>query len=134
MTTDRLACFKAYDIRGRVPSELDEELARNIGRAYAEQFHPRKVVIGRDMRLSSSAIAGALCEGFLQAGVDVMDDVLNGVIKSFVFGVAVTFIALYQGYEAKATPEGVSRATNPSATKVPSALNDCILLLPRSAT
>jgi len=47
----------------------------------------------------------------MQAGVDVMDDVLNGVIKSVVFGVAVTFIALYQGYEAKATPEGVSRAT-----------------------
>lgn len=78
MTTDRLACFKAYDIRGRVPSELDEELARNIGRAYAEQFHPRKVVIGRDMRLSSSAIAGALCEGFLQAGVDVIDLGLGG--------------------------------------------------------
>jgi phospholipid/cholesterol/gamma-HCH transport system permease protein len=47
----------------------------------------------------------------MQAGVDVVDDVLNGVIKSVVFGVAVTFIALFQGYEAKATPEGVSRAT-----------------------
>jgi len=47
----------------------------------------------------------------MQAGVDVMNDVANGVIKSVVFGVAVTFIALYQGYEAKATPEGVSRAT-----------------------
>ena len=47
----------------------------------------------------------------MQAGVDVMSDVVNGVIKSVVFGVAVTFIALYQGYEAKATPEGVSRAT-----------------------
>ncbi|CAJ0799414.1 Intermembrane phospholipid transport system permease protein MlaE [Ralstonia condita] len=47
----------------------------------------------------------------MQAGVDVMDDVVNGVIKSVVFGVAVTFIALFQGYEAKATPEGVSRAT-----------------------
>ncbi len=47
----------------------------------------------------------------MQAGVDVVDDVLNGVIKSLVFGVAVTFVALYQGYEAKATPEGVSRAT-----------------------
>ncbi|CAJ0805866.1 Intermembrane phospholipid transport system permease protein MlaE [Ralstonia psammae] len=47
----------------------------------------------------------------MQAGVDVMNDVVNGVIKSVVFGVAVTFIALYQGYEAKATPEGVSRAT-----------------------
>lgn len=41
----------------------------------------------------------------MQAGVDVVDDVINGVIKSVVFGVAVTFVALYQGYEAKATPE-----------------------------
>lgn len=47
----------------------------------------------------------------MQGGVDVVNDVLNGVIKSFIFGIAVTFIALYQGYEAKPTPEGVSRAT-----------------------
>ena len=47
----------------------------------------------------------------MQGGVDVVDDVLNGVLKRFVCGVAVTFVALYQGYEAKATPEGVSRAT-----------------------
>ncbi|HPL80389.1 MAG TPA: ABC transporter permease, partial [Burkholderiaceae bacterium] len=43
--------------------------------------------------------------------VDVWSDVGNGVIKSVVFGIAVTFIALLQGYEAQATPEGVSRAT-----------------------
>lgn len=47
----------------------------------------------------------------MQGGVDVFDDVLNGVIKSLVFGVVVTLIALYQGWTAKATPEGVSRAT-----------------------
>ncbi|MES3022974.1 MAG: lipid asymmetry maintenance ABC transporter permease subunit MlaE [Pseudomonadota bacterium] len=47
----------------------------------------------------------------MQAGVDVRQDVVNGVIKSFVFGVAVTFTALFQGYEAKPTPEDVSRAT-----------------------
>jgi phospholipid/cholesterol/gamma-HCH transport system permease protein len=47
----------------------------------------------------------------MQGGVDVWSDVGNGVIKSFVFGVAVTFIALLQGYEAQATPEGVSSAT-----------------------
>jgi phospholipid/cholesterol/gamma-HCH transport system permease protein len=47
----------------------------------------------------------------MQSGVDVWSDVGNGVIKSIVFGFAVTFIALYQGYEAKPTPEGVSRAT-----------------------
>jgi phospholipid/cholesterol/gamma-HCH transport system permease protein len=47
----------------------------------------------------------------MQGGVDVWSDVGNGVIKSFVFGVVVTFVALLQGYEAQATPEGVSRAT-----------------------
>ena len=47
----------------------------------------------------------------MQGGVDVRADVLNGVIKSFIFGIAVTFIALYQGFEANPTPEGVSRAT-----------------------
>jgi phospholipid/cholesterol/gamma-HCH transport system permease protein len=47
----------------------------------------------------------------MQGGVDVWRDVGNGVLKSIVFGVAVTFIALYQGYEAQPTPEGVSRAT-----------------------
>lgn len=47
----------------------------------------------------------------MQDGVDVIDDVLNGVIKSVVFGVVVTLIALYQGWQCKPTPEGVSRAT-----------------------
>ena len=47
----------------------------------------------------------------MQSGVDVWRDVGNGVIKSFVFGVTVTFVALYQGFEAQPTPEGVSRAT-----------------------
>lgn len=47
----------------------------------------------------------------MQAGVDLWDDIANGVIKSVVFGVAATFIALYQGYEAQPTPEGVARAT-----------------------
>ncbi len=47
----------------------------------------------------------------MQDGVDVWQDIANGVIKSVVFGVAVTFIALYQGYQARATPEGVARAT-----------------------
>ncbi len=73
-----LKCFKAYDIRGKVPSELDEDLARNIGRAYAQLEKPRRVVIGRDMRLSSEAIAGALADGLREAGVDVVDIGLGG--------------------------------------------------------
>jgi len=47
----------------------------------------------------------------MQAGVDVWGDIANGVLKSVVFGIAVTFVALFQGYEAKPTPEGVARAT-----------------------
>jgi phospholipid/cholesterol/gamma-HCH transport system permease protein len=47
----------------------------------------------------------------MQGGIDVWSDVGNGVVKSLVFGFAVTFIALFQGYEAQPTPEGVSRAT-----------------------
>ncbi len=73
-----LSAFKAYDIRGKVPEELSVDLARNIGRAFAQRFGPRKVVVGRDMRLSSTAIAGALIEGFRQAGVDVIDIGLCG--------------------------------------------------------
>lgn len=53
----------------------------------------------------------------MQSGVDVVNDVLNGVIKSVVFGFAATFIALYEGYEAKPTPEGVAYATTRTVVK-----------------
>ena len=67
------ACFKAYDIRGRVPDELNPQLARDIGRAFAALFAPRKVAIGRDIRLSSEALTEALISGLLESGVDVLD-------------------------------------------------------------
>ena len=69
----QLPCFKAYDIRGRVPDELNETLAFSIGQAYSAQFSPKKVAIGHDIRISSPALAKALTEGFLAAGVDVVD-------------------------------------------------------------
>ena len=68
-----LPCFKAYDIRGRVPDELNAPLAFNIGQAYSAQFAPKKVAIGHDIRISSPALAKALTDGFLAAGVDVVD-------------------------------------------------------------
>ncbi|MEW6520841.1 MAG: phosphomannomutase [Thermodesulfobacteriota bacterium] len=71
--TEYLACFKAYDIRGRVPDELDAELAFRIGQAYAVCFKPRRMAIGHDIRLSGPELADALAEGFLTAGVDVLD-------------------------------------------------------------
>jgi phosphomannomutase len=68
-----LSCFKAYDLRGRVPDQLNEELARDIGRAYAAFIEPVTVVVGHDMRLSSRSLTTALSEGLMDGGVDVTD-------------------------------------------------------------
>jgi phosphomannomutase len=65
--------FKAYDVRGIYPVELDEEGARAVGRAYVEEFGARRIAIGRDMRLSSPAMALATAEGAVEAGADVVD-------------------------------------------------------------
>jgi phosphomannomutase len=65
--------FKAYDVRGIYPTELDEEGAYAVGRAYFEVFEPRKVAVGRDMRLSSPQMAAALMDGLSDAGTDVLD-------------------------------------------------------------
>ena len=65
--------FKAYDVRGIYPSDLDEDGAYRIGRAYADVFEPRRVAVGRDMRLSSPAMADAVVRGVADAGVDVLD-------------------------------------------------------------
>ena len=70
--------FKAYDVRGIYPSELDEEGAYAIGRAYAEHFEPKAIAVGRDMRLSSPAMADAAIRGAADAGVDVADIGLVG--------------------------------------------------------
>lgn len=71
-------CFKAYDIRGRIPDELNEEIVYRIGRAYAEFLKPLKVIIGRDIRLSSKALSSELVRGLTDAGVDVFDIGLCG--------------------------------------------------------
>ena len=70
--------FKAYDLRGRIPSELNEDVAYRIGRAYAEFVKPKKVIVGRDIRLSSEELAKALEQGLLDSGVDVYDIGLCG--------------------------------------------------------
>jgi phosphomannomutase len=65
--------FKAYDVRGIYPSELDEDGAYAIGRAYVEQFEPRRIAVGRDMRVSSPSMAAAVIEGAADGGADVLD-------------------------------------------------------------
>ena len=65
--------FKAYDIRGIYPDELDEAGAYAIGRAYVDEFEPRVIAVGRDMRLSSPSMAKAAMRGAAEAGADVID-------------------------------------------------------------
>lgn len=76
MTT--LTCFKAYDIRGRVPDELNSDIAYRIGRAFAAQLEPRRVIVGRDVRLSSPELCDAVARGLLDGGADVYDIGLCG--------------------------------------------------------
>jgi len=70
--------FKAYDVRGIYPGELDEDGAREIGRAYVEQFEPKRIAVGRDMRSSSPTMALAAIEGAAAAGAEVIDIGLVG--------------------------------------------------------
>ncbi|MBM7786164.1 phosphomannomutase/phosphoglucomutase [Tenggerimyces flavus] len=71
--SDAGAVFKAYDIRGVAPDELDDDLARRIGAAFVHVVASPKVVVGRDMRLSSPGLAAAFIEGVTSQGVDVID-------------------------------------------------------------
>jgi len=73
-----IAGFKAYDLRGRIPSELNTAVAYRIGRAYAEFLKPKRVIVGRDIRLSSQDLCAALTQGLLDSGVDVYDIGLCG--------------------------------------------------------
>ena len=70
---NKLTCFKAYDIRGQLGTELDESVAYRIGRAYAEFLKPKNVVLGGDIRLTSESLKAALSEGIRDAGADVLD-------------------------------------------------------------
>ena len=68
-----ITCFKAYDLRGRIPTELNDDVAYRVGRGYAQFLTPKRVVVGRDIRLSSAGLTDALCRGLTDSGVDVHD-------------------------------------------------------------
>ena len=70
---DLLACFKAYDVRGRMPDELNEDIAYNIGRAFAEFLKPTTVVVGYDIRLTSQKMCDKVVEGLRDAGTNVLN-------------------------------------------------------------
>ena len=71
--SQKINCFKAYDARGKVPDELNAEITYRIGRAYAEFIKPRRVAVGRDVRLSSEELFTALTDGLMDSGVEVLD-------------------------------------------------------------
>ena len=73
-----LSAFKAYDVRGRIPDEINAELVYQVGRAYAAFVKPKRVCVGRDIRLTSEEFAQALIRGLTDAGVDVLDIGLCG--------------------------------------------------------
>ncbi len=73
-----ITCFKAYDVRGRLPDELNDEIAYLIGRGYAEFVKPKRVVVGRDIRLSSAQLRDAVARGLVDSGIDVYDIGLCG--------------------------------------------------------
>lgn len=74
----KLTCFKAYDIRGKLGTELNEEIAYKIGRAYGQIYQSNKIVVGCDIRLSSEDLKQATIKGLNDAGVDVLDLGMTG--------------------------------------------------------
>jgi len=79
----KLSAFKAYDVRGRIPDEINEELAYDIGRAYAAFVEPRTVAVGYDIRKTSPGLAAALTRGLTESGVAVLDIGLCGTEGSY---------------------------------------------------
>ncbi len=86
--------FKAYDVRGIYPSELDEDGAYRVARAYTVHFEPRSVALGHDMRLSSPSMAKAAAEGIADAGADVVE---LGLVGTEMLYHAVTELGLDGG-------------------------------------
>ena len=74
----QINCFKAYDIRGRIPDQLNSDVAYRVGNAMAEFLEAKRIVLARDIRLSSAELADAVTEGLTDAGVEVLDIGLGG--------------------------------------------------------
>ena len=73
MMKNSIDCFKAYDIRGRVPDQLNEDIAYRIGCAFVKFLKPKKVVVGYDIRLTSQSLCDALTRGLTDSGADVIN-------------------------------------------------------------
>lgn len=72
MQYSEITCFKAYDVRGKVPSQLNNDVAYRIGRAFVDFLGAKTVVVGHDVRLTSASLTDALVDGLTDAGASVM--------------------------------------------------------------
>ena len=97
---NKLTCFKAYDIRGQLGSELNADIAYRIGRAFAEYLTPRDVVVGGDVRLSSAELVAALVAGLRDSGVNVID---LGMVGTEVMYFATSHLNVDGGIEVTAS-------------------------------
>ncbi|CUR53443.1 Phosphomannomutase [Serratia symbiotica] len=97
---NNLTCFKAYDIRGQLGKEFNENIAYHIGRAYAEYFKPLRVIIGRDVRLSSEILKLAVVNGLQDSGVDVYDIGITGTEEVYF---ATVYLKMDGGIEVTAS-------------------------------
>ncbi|HFZ8994092.1 TPA: phosphomannomutase CpsG [Citrobacter freundii] len=98
--TSKLTCFKAYDIRGQLGEELNEDIAYRIGRAYGEYLKPEKMVLGADVRLTSEALKLALARGLQDAGTSVIDIGLSGTEEIYF---ATSYLGVDGGIEVTAS-------------------------------
>ncbi len=96
----KLTCFKAYDIRGQLGSELNVDIAYRIGRAMGEYLSPKSVVVGGDVRLTSDELKNAAAQGLMDAGVDVIDLGLTGTEEIYF---ATKYLGLDGGIEVTAS-------------------------------
>lgn len=97
---NKLSCFKAYDIRGKLGDELNEDIAYRIGRAYGEFIKPKQVVVGGDVRLTSEILKNALSEGLMDAGTDVIDLGMTGTEEIYF---ATSYLKVDGGIEVTAS-------------------------------
>ena len=97
---NKLSCFKAYDIRGKLGEELNEDIAYRIGRAYGEYLKPKKVVVGGDIRFTSELLKLSLSNGLMDSGVDVIDLGMTGTEEIYF---ATSHLKLDGGIEVTAS-------------------------------
>lgn len=96
----KLSCFKAYDIRGKLGEELNEDIAYRIGRAYGEYLKPKTIALGSDVRLSSESLKLALAKGLRDAGTDIIDLGMTGTEEIYF---ATSFLQADGGIEVTAS-------------------------------